>query len=248
MMKDIYIFTHSFFYFRLENNVPLRSGDWSIDDVARINDIIPQAITLKPIVYLINIDKRSFLRKANKWFAPINEWVKTHGGGTIIPFSVEWEQELWALRYNSFLFIFIVYYLAIRNNYYSHNNRENPEAKEAFLADANGLKSVLPRIVKVGYNVLSLIYFFTAGEDEVRAWTIPAGATAPEAAGTIHTDFERGFIKAEVVAYDDFRELANGKSMAPIKAAGKYRQEGKTYIVNDGDIIHFMFNVTAKKK
>lgn len=127
-------------------------------------------------------------------------------------------------------------------------NRENPEAKEAFLADANGLKSVLPRIVKVGYNVLSLIYYFTAGEDEVRAWTIPSGATAPEAAGAIHSDFERGFIKAEVVAFDDFKQLATGKSMAPIKAAGKYRQEGKTYIVNDGDIIHFMFNVTAKKK
>jgi obg-like ATPase 1 len=82
----------------LENNIPLRSGDWSTEDVGRINDFIPQAITLKPIVYLVNVDKRSWLRKANKWFAPINEWVKTHGGGTIIPFSVEWEQELWTLR------------------------------------------------------------------------------------------------------------------------------------------------------
>jgi obg-like ATPase 1 len=86
---------------RLDNNIPLRSGEWSIEDVNRINDIIPQAITLKPIVYLVNVDKRSWLRKGNKWYAPINEWVKTHGGGTIIPFSVEWEQELWALRYPS---------------------------------------------------------------------------------------------------------------------------------------------------
>jgi obg-like ATPase 1 len=116
------------------------------------------------------------------------------------------------------------------------------------LAESNGLKSVLPRIVKVGYNVLNLVYFFTAGEDEVRAWTIPGGALAPEAAGAIHTDFERGFIKAEVVAFEDFKELSPGKSMAPVKAAGKYRQEGKTYVVQDGDIIHFMFNVTAKKK
>ena len=207
----------------LENNVPLRSHDWSIEDVARINDIMPQAITLKPIVYLINIDRNSFLRKANKWFGPINEWVQSHGGGTIIPFSVSWEQELWALR-------------------------DDPEAKAAFLAEANGLKSVLPRIVKVGYNVLSLIYFFTAGEDEVRAWTIPSGALAPEAAGAIHTDFERGFIKAEVMAFSDFKELATGKSVAPVKAAGKYRQEGKQYVVQDGDIIHFMFNVTASKK
>jgi obg-like ATPase 1 len=107
---------------------------------------------------------------------------------------------------------------------------------------------VLPRIVKVGYNVLSLCYFFTAGEDEVRAWTIPVGALAPEAAGAIHTDFERGFIKAEVMAFNDFKELSTGKSVAPVKAAGKYRQEGKQYVVQDGDIIHFMFNVTAKKK
>mmetsp|Transcript_1802 Transcript_1802/g.2841 ORF Transcript_1802/g.2841 Transcript_1802/m.2841 type:complete len:403 (-) Transcript_1802:74-1282(-) len=207
----------------IENNIPLRSGDWSIEEVARINDTIPLAITLKPIVYLVNVDKRSFLRKANKWFAPINDWVKSHGGGTIIPFSIEWEQELWDLK-------------------------NDPEAKQAFLAESNGLKSVLPRIVKVGYNVLQLIYFFTAGEPEVRAWTVPLGATAPEAAGAIHTDFERGFIKAEVVAFNDFKELATGKSMGPIKAAGKYRQEGKSYIVQDGDIIHFMFNVTAKKK
>ena len=108
---------------------------------------------------------------------------------------------------------------------------------------------MLPRIVKVGYNALDLQYFFTAGEPEVRCWTIPAGATAPEAAGHIHTDFERGFIKAEVCGYDDFKELCNGeKSMARIKAAGKYRQEGKQYIMQDGDIVHFMFNVTAKKK
>jgi obg-like ATPase 1 len=83
---------------------------------------------------------------------------------------------------------------------------------------------------------------------KVRCWTIPAGALAPEAAGAIHSDFERGFIKAEVVAFADFKEHSTGKSMGPIKAAGKYRQEGKTYVVQDGDIIHFMFNVTAKKK
>ena len=110
------------------------------------------------------------------------------------------------------------------------------------------MKSLLPRIVKVGYNVLNLRYYFTAGEPEVRCWTIPAGACAPEAAGAIHSDFERGFIKAEVVSFDDFKALATNKSMANVKAAGKYRQEGKQYVVADGDIIHFMFNVTASKK
>jgi obg-like ATPase 1 len=83
---------------RLEKNIPLRSGDWSLEDVGRINDHLPQAITLKPIVYLINVDRGSWLRKANRWYAPINEWVQAHGGGTIIPFSVSWEQELWQLR------------------------------------------------------------------------------------------------------------------------------------------------------
>lgn len=207
----------------LEACTPLRSGDWNIEEVAKINEIIPQAITLKPIVYLVNLDEKSFRRKGNKWLVPIDTWVKAHGGGVVIPFSVEWEQKFWAVR-------------------------GDPVAREAFLGEVAGLKSVLPRIVKVGYNVLNLSYFFTAGEDEVRCWTIPTGALAPEAAGTIHSDFERGFIKAEVVAFEDFKTLSTGKSMAPIKAAGKYRQEGKTYVVQDGDIIHFMFNVTASGK
>ena len=210
----------------LENNIPLRTGNWNIEEVAKINELIPQAITLKPIVYLVNLDAKSFKRKANKWLVPISEWVNSHGGGTIIPFSVEWEQGLWNLKGDA-------------------------AAREAYLNEVPGLKSVLPRIVKVGYNVLNLQYFFTAGEDEVRCWTIPAGACAPEAAGAIHTDFERGFIKAEVVAYEDFKTLCNNtKSMANIKAAGKYRQEGRNYVMQDGDIVHFMFNVTtsAKKK
>lgn len=208
----------------LENNVPLRTGDWSIEEVAKINEMIPQAITLKPIVYLVNLDDASFKRKGNKWLPKINEWVNSHGGGLIIPICVSWEEQLWRLK-------------------------DDPEAKEKFLSESNGQKSVLPRIVKVGYKVLELQYFFTAGDTEVRCWTIPAGATAPEAAGAIHSDFERGFIKAEVCSYDDFKELSGGaKSMAPIKAAGKYRQEGRNYVMQDGDIVHFMFNVTGAKK
>ena len=208
----------------LETNVPLRSGNWNIEEVAKINEIIPQAITLKPIVYLVNLDAKSFIRKANKWLKPIDDWVKSHGGGTIIPMSVDWEQQLWTVK-------------------------DDPVKKEEFLKQTPDVKSVLPRVVKVGYNMLNLQYFFTAGETEVRCWTIPAGACAPEAAGAIHSDFERGFIKAEVCAFEDFKELSGGgKSMGPIKAAGKYRQEGKNYVMQDGDIVHFMFNVTAAKK
>jgi obg-like ATPase 1 len=208
----------------LEANVPLRSGTWNIEEVAKINEIMPQAITLKPIVYLINLDAESFKRKANKWLPKINDWVNNHGGGQIIPMSVEWEQGLWKLK-------------------------EDPEGRKIYLEESQNVKSALPRIVKVGYNVLNLQYFFTAGEDEVRCWTIPAGATAPEAAGAIHTDFERGFIKAEVCSFDDFKSLCGGmKSMANIKAAGRYRQEGRNYIMQDGDIVHFMFNVTSTGK
>lgn len=208
----------------LDHNIPLRSGTWNLEEVAKINELIPQAITLKPIVYLVNLDAASFKRKANRWLVPISDWVRDHGGGQIIPFSVEWEQGLWALR-------------------------EDPVAREAYLAETAGLKSVLPRIVKIGYNVLNLQYFFTAGETEVRCWTVPAGACAPEAAGVIHSDFERGFIKAEVCSYEDFKTLSNGtKSMANVKAAGKYRQEGRNYVMQDGDIVHFMFNVTASAK
>jgi len=208
----------------LTDNVPLRTHTWTNEEVFKINELIPQCITLKPMIYLINVDKRSFIRKGNKWFNPIATWVQEHGGGTIIPFSVEWEQELWNLR-------------------------DDEAGTKAFLDLTPGTKSVLPRITKIGYKELNLMYYFTAGDTEVRCWTIPAGSTAPEAAGAIHSDFERGFIKAEVVAYDDFKGLCdNKKSMAPIKAAGKYRQEGKQYVVQDGDIIHFMFNVTADKK
>jgi obg-like ATPase 1 len=208
----------------LSKNVPLRTGDWNIEEVAKINELVPQCITLKPIVYLVNLDTPSFKRKGNKWLVPINEWVNSHGGGIVIPISVSWEQELWNLR-------------------------ADKAATEAFLAASNGQKSVLPRIVKVGYKVLNLQYFFTAGDTEVRCWTVPAGACAPEAAGVIHTDFERGFIKAEVCAYEDFKTLSGGaKSMAAVKAAGKYRQEGRNYVMQDGDIVHFMFNVTAPKK
>ncbi|BFM20069.1 redox-regulated ATPase YchF [Gilvimarinus japonicus] len=98
----------------------------------------------------------------------------------------------------------------------------------------------LNRVIRGGYELLGLHTYFTAGVKEVRAWTIPVGATAPQAAGKIHTDFEKGFIRAEVVSYDDFVEL-NGEQGA--KDAGKWRLEGKEYIVKDGDVVHFRFNV-----
>ena len=98
----------------------------------------------------------------------------------------------------------------------------------------------LNRVIRAGYELLGLQTYFTAGVQEVRAWTIPIGATAPQAAGVIHTDFQRGFIKAEVVSYSDFVEFSGEQGA---KEAGKLRLEGKDYIVKDGDVIHFKFNV-----
>ncbi len=116
---------------------------------------------------------------------------------------------------------------------------ENEERAE-FLAELGLEEPGLDRVIRAGHRLLGLHTFFTAGEKEVRAWTIPVGATAPQAAGVIHTDFEKGFIRAEVIAYDDF--VACGGEQGA-KEAGKWRLEGKDYVVADGDVIHFRFNV-----
>ncbi len=112
--------------------------------------------------------------------------------------------------------------------------------KEIFLAELNLEEPGLNRLIHVGYKLLNLETYFTAGEKEVRAWTIHIGDTAPQAAGVIHTDFEKGFIRAEVISYDDFIRYAGEQGA---KEAGKWRLEGKDYIVKDGDIMHFRFNV-----
>jgi len=114
------------------------------------------------------------------------------------------------------------------------------EDKKVFLADAGLTEPGLSRLARAAYALLGLQTFFTAGPKEVRAWTVPQGATAPQAAGVIHTDFEHGFIRAEVAAYEDF-VAAGGEQGA--KEAGKVRLEGKDYVVRDGDVIHFRFNV-----
>jgi len=213
----------------LENNKPLAKGyDWLPLEVEKINELIPGCITLKPMVYLINCSKKSFVMGGNKYLAKIKAWIDNHGGGLAIPFSIEFEEELKALR-----------------------KAGDVDGEKALLDTLNGRGSILPRIVKCGYKQLRLMYYFTAGEKEVRCWTVACGATAPQAAGVIHTDFEAGFIKLECCSYDDFIAVNKGeKSMASVKAAGKYRQEGRTYIVQDGDICHFLFNKAGggKKK
>jgi hypothetical protein len=114
------------------------------------------------------------------------------------------------------------------------------DEKQEFLAELGLEEPGLNRVIRAGYKLLALQTYFTAGVKEVRAWTVRVGATAPQAAGEIHTDFERGFIRAEVVSYNDFVEC-NGEQGA--KEAGKWRLEGKDYITQDGDVMHFRFNV-----
>jgi ribosome-binding ATPase YchF (GTP1/OBG family) len=114
------------------------------------------------------------------------------------------------------------------------------EDKAIFLADMGMKEPGLNRVISAGYTLLGLQTYFTVGPKEVRAWTIHKGDTAPQAAGAIHTDFEKGFIRAEVIAYDDY---VAAKTELAAKEAGKMRLEGKEYIVKDGDVMHFRFNV-----
>jgi hypothetical protein len=114
------------------------------------------------------------------------------------------------------------------------------DERDEFLAELGMKEPGLNRVIRAGYSLLGLQTYFTAGVKEVRAWTIPVGASAPQAAGKIHTDFEKGFIRAEIVGYDDYI-AGNGEQGA--KDSGKWRLEGKDYIVKDGDVIHFRFNV-----
>ncbi|KAJ3170847.1 hypothetical protein HDU87_008675 [Geranomyces variabilis] len=200
----------------LSESIPIASGEWSNAEVELIKEKV-SLITTKPVIYLVNLTAADYLRRKNKWLGKIAAWVAAHGGGPIIPMSVEHEQAIW-------------------------------NAKKAGEAPPEGA-SILPKIITTGYSALNLSYYFTAGEKEVRAWCIPTGCLAPQAAGVIHTDFERGFIKGEIVAFEDFKALSQGtKSMAAVKAAGKYRIEGKSYVMQDGDIAHWQFNVTAAPK
>jgi len=175
-------------------------------------------ITSKPGMYLVNLSEKDYILKKNKWLAKIKEWVdKTDPGGLIIPFSGELESKLADME---------------------------PDAKKAYLEETK-TTSALEKIITNGYKVLQLQYFFTSGTDEVKAWTIQKGTKAPGAAGRIHTDFEKGFIMAEVMKFEDFKEEG---TEANCKAAGKYRQQGRNYTVEDGDIIFFKFNAGAGLK
>ncbi|MDH3994047.1 MAG: DUF933 domain-containing protein, partial [Gammaproteobacteria bacterium] len=130
--------------------------------------------------------------------------------------------------------------VAICNKLESEIVELDDEERLEFLQDLGMEEPGLDRVIRAGYELLNLQTYFTAGVKEVRAWTVKVGATAPEAAAVIHTDFQKGFIRAEIIGYDDF--IAN-KGEQGAKDAGRWRLEGKDYVVQDGDVIHFRFNV-----
>ena len=167
-------------------------------------------LTAKPALYVANVDEHGF--ENNPLLDRVREYAAKEGA-PVVPICAKLESEIADLE---------------------------GEEKELFLADMGMHEPGLDRLVRATFNLLGLQTYFTAGEKEVRAWTIHKGDTAPQAAGVIHTDFEKGFIRAEVIAYDDYVAL-KGENGA--KEAGRMRLEGKDYVVRDGDVVHFRFNV-----
>ncbi|HIE54821.1 MAG TPA: redox-regulated ATPase YchF, partial [Chromatiaceae bacterium] len=167
-------------------------------------------LTIKKVLYIANVSEEGFEEN------PYLEMVREHAareGDEVVAVCAAIEMELVAL---------------------------DEEDKAEYLSEMGLEEPGLDRVVRAGYKLLNLQTYFTAGPKEVRAWTVSVGVTAPQAAGVIHTDFERGFIRAEVIGYDDF--IACGGEQGA-REAGKLRLEGKEYVVQDGDVIHFRFNV-----
>ncbi|PAA68322.1 hypothetical protein BOX15_Mlig025502g2 [Macrostomum lignano] len=204
----------------VEEKRSLRFEQWNDKEIDLLNEHL--FITAKPIVYLVNLSEKDFIRKKNKWLPKIKEWIDQHDpGAAVIPLSAELEFK-WA---------------------------DMTDEQRAEFSKEHGVSSALGKIISTGYKALQLQYFFTAGKDEVKAWTIPLNTKAPQAAGKIHSDMENGFIMAEVMSFEDYKECG---SESEVKAKGKYKQKGREYVVQDGDIIFFKFNagagLTAKKK
>ena len=167
-------------------------------------------LTTKPTMYIANVDEEGF--DDNPHLDKVRE-IAAQEGAVVVAICSKLESEISELE---------------------------DDERDEFLADLGMEEPGLDRVIRAGYDLLNLQTYFTAGVKEVRAWTVKIGATAPQAAGVIHTDFERGFIRAEVTSYDDFIKY-NGEQGA--KDAGRLRVEGKAYIVKDGDVMHFRFNV-----
>ncbi|WP_231427660.1 MULTISPECIES: redox-regulated ATPase YchF [Pedobacter] len=194
----------------LESGKSIRTASLSQEDFDFIEDL--GLLTQKPVMYVCNVDEASVVT-GNKYVDLVKANVADERAEVLV-ISAKIESEIAEL--------------------------ESYEERQEFLADLGLDESGVNKLIRAAYKLLNLYTYFTAGVQEVRAWTITKGFTAPQAAGVIHTDFEKGFIRAEVIKYNDFVTLGSENAC---KDAGKLGVEGKTYVVEDGDIMHFRFNV-----
>ena len=195
---------------QLEEGKSVRAMEMDEKELEMVKDF--QLITSKPVLYLCNVDESS-VKDGNDYVKQVQEAVKNEDAEVLI-IGAQIEADITEL--------------------------ETFDERQLFMDELGLKESGVNRLIRSAYKLLDLDTYFTAGEKEVRAWTVLRGSTAPQAAGVIHTDFEKGFIRAEVMKYEDFVTFG---SEAAVKEAGKFNVEGKEYIVNDGDVMHFRFNV-----
>ncbi len=195
----------------LESEKPIRSMELDEDEYKKV--YVANFLTIKPVIYAANMNEEEFGDSSkNKYLKAVEDFAASEGS-KVLPICAKLEEEISDL---------------------------DAEDKEMFLSDLGLSESGLARLIKASYSLLGLISYLTAGSDEVRAWTIKKGTKAPQAAGKIHTDFEKGFIRAEVISFDD---LVANETMTAAKEKGLVRSEGKDYVMQDGDIVLFRFNV-----
>ena len=195
----------------LEEEKPIRSMELDEDEYKKV--YAANFLTIKPVIYAANMNEEEFGDSSkNKYLKAVEDFAAAEGS-KVLPICAKLEEEISDL---------------------------DAEDKEMFLSDLGLSESGLARLIKASYSLLGLMSYLTAGSDEVRAWTIKKGTKAPQAAGKIHTDFEKGFIRAEVISFDD---LVANETMTAAKEKGLVRSEGKDYVMQDGDIVLFRFNV-----
>ena len=194
----------------LDENIPLRLVDFSEDEKLAIKSF--SFLTLKPVIYLANISEEDLEKEENDYVKKLKEYADKENSKVIVICA------------------------KLEEDFADVSEDEKKEMLEAFNMSSTGLD----QLIQVTYDILGLATYFTVGKDEVRAWTFKKGMNAKECAGIIHSDFERGFIRAEVISYDDLIECG---SELKVKESGKARLEGKDYLMQDGDICHFRFNV-----
>ncbi len=195
----------------LKNGKPVRSLEFDKKEEIILRSF--QLLTAKPVIYVANVAEDDVADPTgNDYYNKVVEYASQEKS-EVIAISCRIEEEL---------------------------SEMDPEDREMFLEDLGIKVSGLDQLIRAAYHLLGLKTFFTAGEDECRAWTFKDGMLAPECAGVIHSDFEKGFIRAETYSFEDIAEL---KTEAAVKQAGKMRSEGKNYVVKDGDVMHFLFNV-----